>query len=213
MKHQVSALILFGVLFPASTSTCSFEGLDVERLLNEVIKQLPHNYSEPGAAAPLDLVPGFITVEAARYSGFDLLRPFGPLHLYCRNETRMVQLDLMAPETALKITRPWKTCYGKTGVIISTAGARVTVTFKVVNATNPISENDASGSFLMNADVPAPVSINSINMYLQGGGEVPEVAFSLAWRLFPGGATEVWHDVLKWRLYSLLNNLTSVPPV
>lgn len=211
MKRQVSALILLSVLIPASTGACSFDGLDVDRLVEDVIRRLPRDYSEPGAATPLDLVPGFITVDAASYSGFDLLRPFGPLHLYCRDGTRMIQLDLMAPDTTLKITRPLKACSGKTGSIISTAGARVTVTFKVVNATNPMSENDSSGASLVNVDVPAPVSISSINMSLQGGGEVPEAAFALAWRLFPAVAAEVWQDVLKWRLYGLLNILTSAP--
>lgn len=188
---------------PADES-CDFSGLDLDRMVNDIVSQLPAEDSGP--KRPFDeALPGLF-VGSLVHTGFDKLRPYGPLLPYCRNGSRLVQVDLATTEDLLKVSVPWKTCAGQKGTAETTTGARVTVTFEVARLTG---KEGSTGATLVHHSGPTPVAVESVSVYLRGAGDILGGAVTVVGKLFPQMPKEFWLDVLTYRLRAILRGITS----
>lgn len=188
---------------PADAS-CDFSGLDLDEMVNDVVSQLPAEY--PRHKRPFEeVIPGLF-VGSIVHTGLDKLRPYGPPLPYCRNGSRLVQVDLATAGDQLKALVPWKTCGGQKGTIETTTGARVTVTFKVVRLTGKEGSTQAA---LVHHSGPTPVIVESVSIYLRGAGDILGTAFTVVGKLFPQMPKEFWLDVLTHRLRVILQDITS----
>lgn len=188
-----------------SEASCDFSGLDLDEMVNDVVSQLPAEHSGP-RRPPEEVIPGLF-LGSVVYAGLDQLRPYGPLLPYCRNGSRLVQVDLAATEGQLKVLLPWKTCAGQKGTIETTTGARGTVTFKVVRLSDMEGSSPAS---LVHHSGPTPVIVDPVSVYLRGAGDILGTAFTVVGKLFPQLPKEFWLDVLSHRLRVLLTGIA--PP-
>lgn len=189
---------------PADAS-CDFSGLDLDEMVNDVVIQLPAEYSRLKRPAE-EVIPGLF-LGSVVHTGLDKLRPYGPLLPYCRKGSRLVQVDLAATEHQLKASLPWKTCAGQKGTIETTTGARVTVTFEVVR---PTDKEGRTHAILVHHSGPTPVIVEPVSVYLRGAGDILGTAFTVVGKLFPQMPKEFWLDVLSHRLRALLRSIA--PP-
>ncbi|KAL1442925.1 hypothetical protein MTO96_030553, partial [Rhipicephalus appendiculatus] len=117
---------------------CDFSGVDLERMVRDVLKHLPVTYAEH-ENWPEAFFAGLLS-SSIIYTGFDKLKLSGPVVPYCRNGTRLVQVELATTgeRTRLLPRLSWKTCNGLNGTFGTYTGARVTVTFEVVKPGYPL---------------------------------------------------------------------------
>ncbi|XP_037577189.1 uncharacterized protein LOC119459548 [Dermacentor silvarum] len=183
---------------------CDFSGIDLYQEVDAVIKELPPEYSQPDRK-PEEVIPG-VFLGTIVYKGLDNLRPYGPVLSYCRNGTRLVQVDLATDDRLMEAFMPWKTCGGQQGSIGTYASARVTVTFKVVDTSTaePSVKNQVN---LDHHSGPTPVSVHAVSVYLRGAGDTVGSAVEIASKLFPQLPKEFWLDMVTWRLRTVLKEI------
>lgn len=188
---------------PADES-CDFSGIDLDEMVNDIVSQLPAEYSGP--KRPFDEVLPGLFLGSVVHTGLDKLRPYGPLLPYCRNGSRLVQVDLATTEDQLKVSVPWKTCAGQRGTAETTTGARVTVTFEVVR---PADKQGSTHATLVHHSGPTPVAVESVSVYLRGAGDILGSAVTVVGKLFPQLPKEFWLDMLTYRLRAILRGIAS----
>ncbi|XP_077521718.1 uncharacterized protein LOC144132877 [Amblyomma americanum] len=185
---------------------CNFSGLDLDNMVNAIVSQLPPEYSQPDKK-PEEIIPG-VFLGTIVYTGLDRMRQYGPALGYCRNGSRLVQVDLDTGDDVVVAFTPWKTCAGQEGRLSSHATARVTVTFKVVDAS---ADSNDIGFKLIHHSGPSPVSIEGVSMYLDGAGELLGNAVTMLCDLFPQRPREFWRNMFTWRLRTILREISGLP--
>ncbi|XP_077551999.1 uncharacterized protein LOC144166348 [Haemaphysalis longicornis] len=185
----------------AASDTCDFSGLDYDLMVNDVLSHLPVTYAEHEAAE--DPVISGVFSRTIVYTGLEKLRPRGAVVSYCRNGSRLVQVDLATGDgEEIKAQVAWKICAGLNGTLGSTAGARATVIFEVVNPSSIYSR--AKGPTLTHHSGPIPVFLDPVSMFLDGAGETAGQLVNIAGKLFPQLAREFWLYVMTTKVSSIL---------
>lgn len=183
---------------------CDFSGLDLEEMVNSVVRQVPAEF--PGPQRPTqEVIPGLF-VGTVVNTGLDKLRPYGPILPYCRNGSRLVQVDLATTANQLKASMPWKTCGGQKGTVETTTGVRMTVTFEVVRRSD---KEGSTHETLVHHSGPTPVSMESVYVTLRGAGDILGTAVTVVGKLFPQLPKEFWMETLTFRLHVILRDITS----
>ncbi|KAH8027481.1 hypothetical protein HPB51_007009 [Rhipicephalus microplus] len=156
-----------GVATPAlpdemNTGACNFTGLNLERMVVDVLKHLPVTYAEH-ENWPEAFVAGLLS-SSIIYTGFDKLKLAGPVVPYCTNGTRLVHAELATTgEDQIVASASWKTCNGLNGTFGTYTGARVAVTFEVVKPGYPY--HAVNGAVLTHHRGPKPVFIDKRLVY------------------------------------------------
>ncbi|XP_050037379.2 uncharacterized protein [Dermacentor andersoni] len=183
---------------------CDFSSIDLYQKVDAIVKELPPEYSQPNRK-PEEVVPG-IFLGTIVYKGLDKLRPYGPVFSYCRNGTRLVQVDLATDDRLMEAFMPWKTCGGQQGSIGTYARARVTVTFKLVDA-SAVEPSEKNQVTLDHHSGPTPVSVHVVAVYLRGAGDTIGSAVAITSKLFPQLPKEFWLDLVTRRLRNVLKEV------
>lgn len=178
--------------------------MDLYQKIVDIVKELPPEYSQPDRK-PEEVVPG-VFLGTIVYTGLENLTPYGPVFSYCRNGTRLVQIDLATDGRLMQAFMPWKTCGGQKGAIGTYAGARVTITFEVVDThgEDPSEENKVK---LDLHSGPIPVTVHDVSTYITGVGHIAESAVAIAGKLFPELPKEFWHEMVTWRLRTVIKEI------
>ncbi|KAL1426936.1 hypothetical protein MTO96_017889 [Rhipicephalus appendiculatus] len=170
-------------------------------MVRDVLKHLPVTYAEH-ENWPEAFFGGLLS-SSIIYTGFDKLKLSGPVVPYCRNGTRLVQVELATTgEDQIIASASWKTCNGLNGTFGTYTGARVTVTFEVVKPGYPF--HVVNGAVLTHHSGPKPVFIDKVSLFLDGAGDVMATVIAIAGKLFPQFAKEFWIDVLTSKVSNIL---------
>ncbi|XP_075556953.1 uncharacterized protein LOC142589051 isoform X2 [Dermacentor variabilis] len=189
------------------TGDCNFSGLDLDAMVNDIIGRVPKEYSikSPNSG---DVVPG-LSLGAVVFKGMDMLRPYGAALGYCRNGTRLVQVDLANTDGVLEATVPWKTCGGQKGTIETYSGARVTVIFEVVDPHGEEAKSNGGAARLAHHSGPIPVHLDDAFVSLNGAGEFLGIAVAVLTKLFPQLPKEFWNDTVSYTLRDILKEASN----
>lgn len=209
MRKGRAVLFLLCFLLPyarpqttSSAGTCDFSGLNLELMVTDVLSHLPVQYAEH-EHWPEAFIAGFLSSSVV-YTGFDKLKLFGPVVPYCKNGSRLVQVDLATSgEDQVSAWARWKTCNGLNGTFGTYTGARVTVTFEVVNPTFP--RRGGSVPVLTHHSGPRPVFIDKVSLFLDGAGDVLATVTAVVGKLFPQFSKEFWIYGLTTKLGNILS--------
>ncbi|XP_070386011.1 uncharacterized protein [Dermacentor albipictus] len=183
---------------------CDFSGIDLYQKVDAVVKELPPEFSQPDQKLG-EVIPG-VFLGTIVYKGLDNFRPYGPVFSYCRNGTRLVQVDLATDDHLMEAFMPWKTCGGQQGSIGTFARARVTVTFKLVDA-SAVETSEKNQVTLDYHSRPTPVSVHDVSVYLRGAGDTMGRAAAITSKLFPQLPKEFWVDMATKRLSTVLKEV------
>ncbi|XP_037499999.1 uncharacterized protein LOC119374012 [Rhipicephalus sanguineus] len=183
---------------------CDFSGIDLYQKIADIVKELPPEYSQPDRK-PEEVIPG-IFLGTIVYKGLENFRPYGPVFSYCRNGSRLVQIDLATDDRLMEAFMPWKTCGGQQGFIGTYANARVTVTFQVVD-TNADDASEKNKVKLDHHSGPTPVSVHDVSVYLRGAGDMMGGAVAIASKLFPQLPKDFWLEMVTWRLRTVIKEI------
>nr|XP_050037378.1 uncharacterized protein LOC126534173 [Dermacentor andersoni] len=186
---------------------CDFSDLDVEKMVDSIVRRLPQSYSTPGQK-PEEIVLG-ITMDPPVLKGLDNFEPYGPLFSYCRKGAKLVQLDLVT-DRLMELSAAWKTCNGKEGVIGTYGTARVTVTFEVVNVTGEDNFQAKGKKLVLHSD-PNPVDVSVVSVYIRGVGELLSNVVSASRLFLPKLPTELLTNEVRFRFRQILKDLTERP--
>ncbi|XP_075556956.1 uncharacterized protein LOC142589053 [Dermacentor variabilis] len=189
------------------TGDCDFSGLDFDAMVNDIIGKLPTEYSTK-RAKPDEVVPG-LYLDSIVLKGMDILRPYGAALGYCRNGTRLVQVDLATTHGPLAVIVLWKTCGGQNGTIVTYTGARVTVIFEVVDPHGEEAKSNGGAARLVHHSGPMPVHLDDALVSLNGAGEFLGIAVAFLSKLFPQIANEFWNDTVSYTLRNILKEASN----
>ncbi|XP_077552023.1 uncharacterized protein LOC144166382 [Haemaphysalis longicornis] len=186
-----------------SGDPCDFSGLDMEDMVNTIVRRLPSRYTPP-ALHELEFTSGIFGRPI--YHNMDKLETFSPVVGFCRDGLKLIQVDLVNTVGLLHMVTPWRTCGGKNGTIDVDIRARVTVTFEVADPmviTNPT----LNESPVTLHGVPQPVFVETESVRVKGAGEVFDTVASVLGRLVPGIFEEKAEELVTYRLRDVLNEI------
>ncbi|XP_065306359.1 uncharacterized protein [Dermacentor albipictus] len=210
----ITALMLVSVGMAAAvplpyvpTGDCDFSGLDLDAMVNDIMGKLPTEYSTK-SAKPDEVVPG-LYLGSIVLKGVDILRPYGAALGYCRNGTRLVQVDLATTHGPLAAIISWKTCGGQKGTIETYTGARVTVIFEVVDPHGEEAKSNGGAARLVHHSGPIPVHVDDAFVSLNGAGEFLGTAVAVLSKLIPQLPKEFWNDTVSYTLRNILKEASN----
>lgn len=186
---DVVALVLMAVAVSAqhyrSDPSCDFTNFDPEAAVSRLLAKIPEELGVDEQRSNT-VIPGF-EIGGTQMRYLNRLSQFGPAIPYCVNGSRSLQVDFIT-KTRVFITAPWRTCSGKEGKIMLSAGvARFTVQFDVVGsgAGNSISR--------LRLRELGPAATEELFLAVTGAGRAMETVTVILSKIFEGVLREAWN--------------------
>uniref|UniRef100_A0A6M2E697 Putative conserved secreted protein n=1 Tax=Amblyomma tuberculatum TaxID=48802 RepID=A0A6M2E697_9ACAR len=199
MKVVFGALLLCAAVVSgqerARFGTCTFPGVDLEPIVDDLLKRLPESYNLADAV-DRDVLPG-LRVGNTTLVGLSKLKVHGAPRLFCRRGKAMLEISTHG---FARFSAPWRHCGGKSGNV-STASPYVTLNmlFEV---------NDATGA-LVTVDVWLTWLEGTFSM-LEGVDRAVDMGVSIVLtKLLPAVVRDFWVEALAWNTRSILKQITS----
>lgn len=185
----------------SSGSSCDFSSVSVEDAIDKLIAQFPE-YEIIGPEKYYPVFAGF-EISGSNVSGFHKLHQYGPVMPYCRNGTRLVQVDFINFGDVL-IATPWKHCSGHQGTFsLRSMLSRFTVQFHV-----GLSDEDGETKLSYNG-FTIPVTTENIQAEVDGAGRNVNVVAGVLAMMFPEVTKEMWNQKFYFPLSEVIYRVLS----
>uniref|UniRef100_A0A131Z0T9 Metastriate one of each protein family n=1 Tax=Rhipicephalus appendiculatus TaxID=34631 RepID=A0A131Z0T9_RHIAP len=180
---------------------CHIPDEDWEELVDQFLAKVPNEYTFPGpneATKHNEVLAGF-TVGDMTLSGLSYLKRYGTVRVYCKNGKPHVDIA-MGSQAPVKMSIPWKYCGGKTGLLGTQANhVKICIGFDVV---------EDGGKVALKPVRVSPKWIESMDIKVDGAGEVVNTVAYLMGKLMPAFVKDFWIENLPWRMHKMLEQIT-----
>nr|XP_037274801.1 uncharacterized protein LOC119167435 isoform X1 [Rhipicephalus microplus] len=185
----------------SSGSSCDFSSVNAEDAIDKLIDKFPE-YEIIGPEKYYPVFAGF-EISGFNVSGFHKLHQYGPVMHYCRNGTRLVQVDFINTGVVL-ITTPWKHCSGYQGTFsLRSRLSRFTVQFHV-----GLSNEDGETKLSYHGSI-IPVITENIQAEVDGAGRNVNVVAGVLAMMFPEVTKKMWNQQFYYPLSRVLYRVLS----
>lgn len=208
---MTSLSVAVGVLFvvaavsahhSSSDPSCDFTGFSGEEAVSRFLAKMPKE-ANVGKQQFRTIFPGF-EVGGLQVRGLQRLRQFGPAIPYCVNGSRQLQVDLIN-DGRIFFSVPWKTCSGKEGSIMLSAGvSRFTLQFGLVESVS------GSAEVSLRLRDYAPSATEEIFVAVKGFDDraIAPVTMILS-KIFDGVLREAWNVVFNQEVLGILKEYST----
>lgn len=185
----------------SSDPSCDFTGFSEEAAVSRFLAKVPKE-ANVGRQHFHTIFPGF-EVGGLKVRGLQLLRQFGPAIPYCVNGSRQLQVDLINNGRIFSV--PWKTCSGKEGSIMLSAGvSRFTLQLRLVESVS------GSADVSLHLHDYAPSATEELFVAVRGIDDraITPVTMVLS-KIFDGVLREAWNGMFYQGVLSILNEYST----
>ncbi|XP_050037351.1 uncharacterized protein [Dermacentor andersoni] len=190
-------LCLLAASVAAIPEKCQIPDEDWEELVDQFLAKIPNDYSFPGphdATKHNEVLSGF-TVGDITLSGLSNLKRYGTVRVFCKNGKPVVDI-VMGSHVPMKMSVPWKYCGGKTGLLGTQAKhVKVCIGFDV---------EQVDGKVALRPVRVSPKWIETMDVKLEGAGDVVKTVAHLMGKLMPAFVKDFWIENLPWRMHKIL---------
>lgn len=176
---------------------CHIPDEDWEELATQFLAKIPAEHVFPHAAGDSrkhDWIPGF-TLGELTMTGLSNLARYGTVKAYCKEGKPHVSVNLLA-RSPLKMSVPWKYCGGKSGVVSTQANViKLCIGFDV---------EEIDGKVAIRPTRVSPKWIESVDVKLDGAGDVMKTTTSIVGKLLTPFVKDFWIENLPWRMQKML---------
>ncbi|XP_077513711.1 uncharacterized protein LOC144124728 [Amblyomma americanum] len=197
--RTVGALLLCAAIVNAQErgrfGTCTFPGVDLEPVVDALLKRLPESYNLADAV-PRDVLPG-LRVGNTTLVGLSKLELQGAPRLFCRRGKAMLEISTHG---FAQFSAPWRYCGGKSGKL-TTASPYVTMDmlFEVNSATGDLVAVNVWLTWLEGAF-----------FLLEGINDAVDMGVSVVMsKLLPEVIRDFWVEALAFNVRGILKEITS----
>ncbi|XP_037499286.1 uncharacterized protein LOC119373331 [Rhipicephalus sanguineus] len=192
--------LTFG-LASAIPAKCHIPDEDWQVLTEQFLAKMQSEYIFPrgsnNSSKNNEVLPGVTTGETT-LTGLSHLERYGTVRVYCKNGKPRVDVSLVA-RAPLKMSMPWKYCGGKSGVVTTLAKhVKVGIGFEVDEVGNNVTLRPVWVS---------PKWIETMDVQLEGAGDVIKTAASIMGKLMPAFVKDFWIENLPWRIHKVLEQI------
>ncbi|KAK8785870.1 hypothetical protein V5799_007762, partial [Amblyomma americanum] len=180
---------------------CHIPDEDWEELADQFLAKLPNEFTFPrgsGDSPKNNEILAGITVGDMTLTGLDRLERYGTVRVYCKNGKPFVSVSMVA-RAPLKMSAPWKYCGGKSGLVGTQANhVKVCINFEV---------DEVDGKATLRPVRVSPKWIESLDVKLDGAGDVVKTVSSIVGKMMPAFVKDFWIENLPWRMNKVLEQI------
>ncbi|KAK8764323.1 hypothetical protein V5799_033074 [Amblyomma americanum] len=131
-------------------------------------------------------------------AGLNNLKRYGTVHVFCKDGKPHVDIT-MGSQGPLKMSVPWKYCGGVTGTVGTQANhVKICVGFDV---------EEVDGKVTVRPVRVSPKWIETVDVKLDGAGDVAKTATHIVSKLMPAFVKDFWIENLPWRMHRIMEQL------
>ncbi|KAK8765668.1 hypothetical protein V5799_031717 [Amblyomma americanum] len=180
---------------------CHIPDEDWEELADQFLAKMPNEFTFPrgsGDSPKNNEILAGITVGDMTLTGLDRLERYGTVRVYCKNGKPFVSVSMVA-RAPLKMSAPWKYCGGKSGLVGTQANhVKVCINFEV---------DEVDGKATLRPVRVSPKWIESLDVKLDGAGDVVKTVSSIVGKMMPAFVKDFWIENLPWRMNKVLEQI------
>lgn len=187
----------------AHSEKCHIPNADWEDLVNQYLAKIPEQEvftrNDSDSNRFNVRISGF-TFGDLTLSGLSNLIRYGTVKAYCENDKPYVTVN-MAARSPIKTRIPWKYCGGMSGIVGSQANVvKLCIGFDVA---------EVDGKVVLRPSAVYPKWIDSLEVKLEGAGDVMQTAVYVVGKLLTPFVKDLWIQSLPWRMQKMLERMAN----
>lgn len=191
------------VAVTAIPEKCHIPDADWEELVSQFLAKMPEQEVFPrngsGSQRFNVRLSGF-TFGDLTLSGLSNLIRYGTAKVYCKTGKPYLSVN-MAAQSPLKTSVPWKYCGGKSGIVGLQANVvKLCIGFDV---------DEVDGKVALRPSGVYPKWIDSVEVKLEGAGDVMKTAVYVVGKLLTPFVKDFWIENLPLRMQKMLERLAN----
>lgn len=197
---SLAFMIVAVAAVPSQKGTpCDFTGFDSYATVSRILAKMPPS-TKPAHNKFSAVFPGFELGELI-VSGLPHLEQYGPVHPFCVNGSRLLQVDLIHRRD-VTMSMEWRSCSGMQGnVTLRAELSRFTVLFRLSDS------GVGNGTALSFVAPVAPVTLEGAQVGVEGANRAMKIVTGVLSNVFEGVVREAYNQLFFSTFYGALQRV------